>query len=67
MWQPVSNAPFNKDLELAVIDHEGTHALVFACRRTLIGWINSSTRERVEVCPTHWRLWSDETPFGQDA
>ena len=55
MWQPVSTAPYNEDLELAVIDRDGTHALVFPCRRTLVGWIKSSTRERVEVSPTQWR------------
>ena len=33
MWQPASNAPFDCDLELAVIDRDGQHALVFPCRR----------------------------------
>lgn len=58
-WQSVSNAPFNLDLELAVIDPEGPHALVFACRRILQGWVKTKTNERVNVQPTHWRQWKD--------
>ena len=33
MWQSIPSAPFDRDLELAVIDDDGTHALVFPCRR----------------------------------
>lgn len=57
MWQPIANAPFGRDLELAVIDRDGTHSLVFPCRRSLSGWIKSITRELIEVSPTHWREW----------
>ncbi len=32
-WQPVTSAPFDRDLELAVIDAGGIHALEFPCRR----------------------------------
>jgi hypothetical protein len=57
MWQPISSAPFDRDLELAVIDRDGPHALVFPCRRVLTGWIKSATKERVDISPTHWRIW----------
>jgi hypothetical protein len=30
MWHPISTAPFDGDLELAVIDANGVHALAFA-------------------------------------
>lgn len=60
MWQPASHAPFDSDLELAVIDEDGQHALVFPCRRVLAGWINASTKERLDVRPTHWRPWTDK-------
>ena len=63
MWQTVANAPFDRDLELAVVDRDGPHALVFACRRVAGGWIKSATRERVDVRPTHWREWSVESGF----
>ncbi|SDA61915.1 hypothetical protein SAMN02927914_01776 [Mesorhizobium qingshengii] len=61
MWQPISNAPFDRDLELAVIDGDGIHALVFPCRRVLTGWTKSATKERVDVSPTHWRTWEPAT------
>ncbi len=57
-WQPIATAPFDRDLELAVIDRDGPHALVFPCRRVLHGWINARTRQHTDVRPTHWREWS---------
>jgi hypothetical protein len=59
MWQQVSTAPFDRDLELAVIDDDGPHALVFPCRRILNGWMKVETKERLDVRPTHWRDWRD--------
>ena len=56
-WQPIASAPFDCDLELAVIEQDGPHAVVFACRRTDDGWINAKSKERVGVHPTHWREW----------
>lgn len=60
VWYPISNAPFGRDLELAVIDRGETHALVFPCRRILGGWTSAETGERIEVHPTHWREWQAE-------
>lgn len=57
MWQSISTAPFDRDLELAVIDGDGPHALVFPCRRVPTGWIKSATKERIDISPTHWRMW----------
>jgi hypothetical protein len=57
MWQDASSAPFDRDLELSVIDHEGPHVLVFPCRRTFGGWIDAETKRRIDVQPTHWREW----------
>ena len=56
-WKLIETAPFDRDLELAVIDEEGPHALVFPCRRVLMGWMRVENTERVEVHPTHWREW----------
>ena len=58
MWRTIVNAPFDRDLELAVIDGDGTHALVFPCRRIAGGWVRAETRERLDVFPTHWREWT---------
>jgi hypothetical protein len=58
-WQPVwVPAPFNVDVELAVLDREGAHALVFPCRRILGGWVNAATKKRLDLRPTHWREWT---------
>jgi hypothetical protein len=59
MWQPISIAPFDRDIQLAVLDGEGAHALVFPCRRILRGWIDAQSRVKVDVRPTHWRMWDE--------
>ena len=57
-WNLINSAPFDQDLELAVIDYDGAHALVFPCRRILNGWVNAETKElMVGFLPTHWREW----------
>ena len=60
MWRPISTAPFDRDLELAVLDVEGEHALVFPCRRIPGGWIKATNKQWVDVRPTHWREWVQE-------
>ncbi|GLR39878.1 hypothetical protein [Mesorhizobium amorphae] len=60
MWEPISTAPFDRDLELAVIDKDGPHALVFPCRRVLTGWIKSTAKEWIDISPTHWRIWEQD-------
>jgi hypothetical protein len=56
-WHPIATAPFDCDLELAVVEGADTHALVFRCRRARPGWINAGTGLRIDVEPTHWRQW----------
>jgi hypothetical protein len=58
-WRSISRAPFDRDLELAVLDADGPHALVFPCRRILHGWVKAETRETIELRPTHWREWAN--------
>jgi hypothetical protein len=57
-WRPITTAPFDRGLELAVIDRADVHRLVFPCRRGLRGWVNALTGAHVEVYPTHWREWA---------
>jgi hypothetical protein len=57
VWETISTAPYDRDLELAVIEGDRVHPLVFACRRAPSGWISTATLQRVFVNPTHWRLW----------
>lgn len=60
MWNPVATAPFGQDLQLAVIDQDGVHALVFPCQRERTGWRNVVTGAPVDIRPTHWRVWDSE-------
>jgi K+-transporting ATPase KdpF subunit len=47
-WRPITTAaPFDRYLELAVIDANGIHRLAFPCRRVLRGWIKARTNEPV--------------------
>lgn len=57
MWKSIETAPSNVELELAVIDAEGVHALVFPCRRAPDGWIDARNGRRLAAEPTHWQLW----------
>ena len=45
MWQSISTAPYERDLELAVMAKDEPHVLVFACRRIPGGWINAEIEE----------------------
>jgi hypothetical protein len=56
-WKPISTAPTDADLELAVVEVGKAHPLVFRCRRHGHAWINSETSRPVDVSPTHWREW----------
>ena len=69
VWEPIATAPFDCDLQLAVIDAQGVHKLVFPCRRVLHGWLNAETRLPVLVRPTHWRGWDYllSSPFARSA
>jgi hypothetical protein len=58
-WWAIASAPFDRDLELAVIEASGMHTLVFPCRRVLRGWVDARTNLPVHVHPTHWREWDD--------
>ncbi len=60
-WEPIDTAPSDRELELAVIDREGPHALAFACRRVDDGWINARSKQRIDVRPTHWREWDKKS------
>lgn len=56
-WQPITTAPYDVDLEVAVVDGAEIHALVFPCRRNLQRWINARSEASVQIHPTHWRKW----------
>ncbi|TPL71515.1 hypothetical protein FJ954_18160 [Mesorhizobium sp. B2-3-15] len=57
MWNPIVTAPFDLELELAVLNEDGEHALVFPCTKDREYWKNALTGERIDIHPTHWRAW----------
>ncbi len=57
VWIPVHAAPFDRDLELAVIDEHEVNAIGFPCRRESDGWTSAGDRRPLAVDPTHWRHW----------
>ncbi|RVA26683.1 hypothetical protein EN933_36250 [Mesorhizobium sp. M7A.F.Ca.US.001.01.1.1] len=61
MWKAILSAPFGRELELAVFDEDGEHALVFPCIKGRQGWKHAGTGLRVDIRPTHWRYWQSKT------
>jgi hypothetical protein len=57
MWQPVTTAPEQVNLEVAVLDEQGEHVLAFPCRRDGLTWIDPSNGRHLHIDPTHWRIW----------
>ncbi|WP_245509506.1 hypothetical protein [Bradyrhizobium vignae] len=57
-WERLETVPpSDRDLEIAVIEGNTIHRVVFPCRRAFDGWIKAKTGEHVAVQPTHWRIW----------
>ncbi len=63
MWHCISDqVPKDRDLLVAVLDGDAFHALQFPCRRTDDGrWVEARTGRSIDVRPTHWREWFDDT------
>jgi hypothetical protein len=59
-WRLISTAPYNRDVELRLGDRRMPFRLPFPCRHTNHGWINSDLGTRVNIEPTHWRVWPEE-------
>ena len=60
-WLPVSIAPFDADLEVCVMDYDGiVHALRVPCKQGKTGWVDASTKKRIDIQPTHWRTWTKD-------
>jgi hypothetical protein len=63
LWQPISTAPNNHDLELKVLDGGSSVVLPFPCKRTNAGeWINADLESAVDIRPTKWRPWQKAKP-----
>ena len=54
-WREIATAPFDRELELAVIDgHVGV--LDVSCLRHGDGWLDAETLKPVHIAATHWRF-----------
>ena len=60
-WLPVAIAPSDVDLEVCVLDERGLHALIFPVHRVGSHWVDASNKERIDIMPTHWRRWTENT------
>jgi hypothetical protein len=56
-WQPIASAPFDRDIQVSVIEKGEVHALVSPCRQMHSGWLRASPRQLLFIEPTHWREW----------
>jgi hypothetical protein len=57
-WREIETAPFDRELELAVIDGEVRPVSGF-CLRHGDGWLDAETLRPIRVTATHWRFrWS---------
>jgi hypothetical protein len=58
-WLPISNAPSGANLEVCVMDSHEIHTLVFPCRKNGTEWVDAATKKRIDIQPTHWRIWTE--------
>ena len=57
-WHPISTAPYNRNLELQIVEATRMIALPFPCRHTNGGdWINVDLGTRIQIQPVSWRVW----------
>ncbi len=62
-WKPIHTVPLDHDVEIAVTDSTGMHAVACLCRLTERGWIAAESKRRLYwVRPTHWRDLSRNEP-----
>jgi hypothetical protein len=54
-WLPIASVPDGRNIEVAVIDRSGTHALTTPCVWRDGLWSDAATGRVLEIWPTHWR------------
>lgn len=54
-WREIATAPFDRELELAVIDGAVRRTGVF-CLRQGDDWLDAETLRPINVTATHWRF-----------
>jgi hypothetical protein len=60
-WQPVSSAPFDRDLEVRLSDGLGRYSLLYPCRLVADkGWVNALSGTALAAGPIEWRDWREK-------
>jgi hypothetical protein len=55
-WRLIPTAPFEEDIELLVVEADGSlHGLGHPCRRTADGWVRSDTQAPLAAKPMRWK------------
>jgi hypothetical protein len=55
-WRPLEIAPFDEDVTLLVSEGRGRrYRLPYPCRRTVAGWISSSSGTLQTITPVKWK------------
>jgi hypothetical protein len=60
-WREIATAPFDRELELAIIDG-GVGVLRSCCIRHGNGWLDAETLKPVDIAATHWRFRQPDFP-----
>jgi hypothetical protein len=53
-WRDIASAPFDREIELAVMD--GNVGALVRCVRHGDGWLDAETLRPIKVTATHWRF-----------
>jgi len=62
-WREIATAPFDRELELAVIDG-AVRAIDVFCLRHGDDWLDAETLRPIRITATHWRFrWPLIFPF----
>ena len=62
-WREIATAPFDRELELAVIDG-ALHPIGVFCIRHGDGWLDLETLQPITITAKHWRFrWPLIFPF----
>jgi len=54
-WQTIVTAPFDRDIEVAVLNERGYEVFALFVRRTQAGWLANRIDDFLAIAPTHWR------------
>lgn len=62
-WHPITTAPYNRAVELRVLDLGKIITLPFPCfRDNADHWINSDLNTPILINPIEWRAWCYAVP-----